>query len=220
MKRGTFVPAGLSTSAPSRVGKFIVLEGGDGSGKTTMGERLKVELPDIVYTQDPGGTELGERIRNLLMSDEITNIDARTELLLFLAGRAQLVSEIVKPALDAGKNVISNRFGLSSIAYQVYGRQKPELLDLYRAVSEKILQGCTPDACILLDIPPEIGIARVHSRPEEPTRFDKESLDFHARVRLGLKKHVGEFGTPFVINADKPLEEVWTEVKTIVQSLL
>src|SRR3989344_8372594 len=108
MKRRTFGPAGLSISSPPLVGKFIVLEGGDGSGKTTMGERLKVELPDIVYTQDPGGTELGERIRNLLMSDEITNIDARTELLLFLAGRAQLVSEIVKPALDAGKNVISN----------------------------------------------------------------------------------------------------------------
>ena len=220
MKRGTFGSGGLSTSAPSRVGKFIVLEGGDGSGKTTMGERLKAELPDVVYTQDPGGTALGEKIRVLLMADETKNIDVRSELLLFLAGRAQLVSEVIQPALKAGKHVISNRFGLSSIAYQIYGRERRELISLYHSVSEEILQGFVPDACILLDVSPEIGIARVHSRPEEPTRFDKESLDFHARVRLGLKKHVGEFGTPFIINAEKPVEEVWTEVLQAVKSII
>ena len=220
MKRGTFGPAGLSISSPPLVGKFIIIEGGDGSGKTTMGERLKAELPDVVYTQDPGGTALGEKIRVLLMADETKNIDVRSELLLFLAGRAQLVSEVIQPALKAGKHVISNRFGLSSIAYQIYGRERRELISLYHSVSEEILQGFVPDACILLDVSPEIGIARVHSRPEEPTRFDKESLDFHARVRLGLKKHVGEFGTPFVINADKPLEEVWTEVLQAVKSII
>lgn len=201
-------------------GTFIILEGGDGAGKTTMGERLKVELPDVVYTQDPGGTELGEKIRVVLMSDETKGIDVRTELLLFLAGRAQLVTEVIKPALESGKNVISNRFGLSSIAYQIYGNQRPELLPLYHAVSKEILQGCTPDACILLDLSPEIGIARIHSRPEEPTRFDKESIEFHTRVREGLKKHAGEFGQPFVINAEKPVEEVWTEVFATVQSIL
>lgn len=200
-------------------GKFIVLEGGEGSGKTTVGERLKVEFPGTVYTQDPGGTALGEHIRALLMSDETKGIDVRAELLLFLAGRAQLVAEVIRPALLGGKNVISNRFALSSIAYQVYGRKRPELLSLFRSVSAEIEQGCAPDACILLDITPETGVARVHSRPEEPTRFDKESLDFHTRVREGLKKHVGEFGKPFVIDAEKPLEEVWTEVKNAVQSV-
>ena len=200
-------------------GKFIVLEGGEGSGKTTVGERLKLEFPDAVYTQDPGGTALGEEVRKLLMSDQTAGIDTRAELLLFLAGRAQLVAEVVKPALESGKHVISNRFGLSSIAYQIYGRQRPELLSLYTTVSKEILQGCTPDACILLDVSPETGVARVHSRPEEPTRFDKEALDFHARVREGLKKHVGEFGTPFIVDAEKPLEEVWKEVKDAVQSI-
>ena len=200
-------------------GRFIVLEGGEGSGKTTVGERLKVEFPDIFYTQDPGGTWLGEQVRKLLMSDETAGIDTRAELLLFLAGRAQLVAAVIKPALEAGKHVISNRFGLSSIAYQVYGRQRPELLALYNSVSKEILQGCAPDACILLDVSPETGAARVHSRPEEPTRFDKETLDFHARVREGLKKHLGEFGTPFIIDAEKPLEDVWKEVKGIVESI-
>src|SRR3989338_9727313 len=105
-------------------GKFMVVEGGEGSGKTTVGERLKLEFPDAVYTQDPGGTALGEEVRKLLMSDQTAGIDTRAELLLFLAGRAQLVAEVVKPALESGKHVISNRFGLSSIAYQVYGRER------------------------------------------------------------------------------------------------
>ena len=220
MTRGTFGPAGLSTSSPPLVGKFIVLEGGEGSGKTTIGERLKVEFPDIVYTQDPGGTPLGEKVRLVLMADETAGIDTRTEPPLFLAGRAQLVAEKIKPALESGKHVISNRFGLSTIAYQIYGRERPELLSLYQSVSKEILQGCTPDACILLDISPETGAARVHSRPEEPTRFDKEALDFHARVREGLKKHAGEFGQVFLIDAEKPLEEVWKEVLKIVKSLV
>lgn len=201
-------------------GKFIVLEGGEGSGKTTFGERLKVEFPDIVYTQDPGGTPLGEDVRKILMTDETSGIDVRAELLLFLAGRAELIAKVIKPALDAGKDVVSNRFGLSSIAYQVYGRQRPELLSLYHAVSPEIMQGCQPDACILLDVSPETGAKRVLSRPETPTRFDKESLDFHARVREGLKKHVHEFGRPFIIDSERPLEAVWTEVRGIVQSLL
>jgi dTMP kinase len=199
-------------------GKFIVLEGGEGSGKTTIGERLKVEFPEIVYTQDPGGTALGEKVRQILMADETAGIDTRAELLLFLAGRSQLVAEVIKPALESGRHVISNRFGLSSIAYQVYGRKRPELLDMYHAVSKDILEDFHPDACILLDVTPETGYARVHSRPEEPTRFDKEALDFHARVREGLKKHIDEFGKPFIIDAEKPLEEVWTEIKGIVQS--
>ena len=130
------------------------------------------------------------------------------------------MSELIKPALDAGKFVISNRFALSSIAYQVYGRQRPELLSLFNTVSQEILQGCTPDATILLDVSPEVGVARVHSRPEEPTRFDNEALDFHARVREGLKKHVGEFGKAIIIDAEKPLEEVWQEVQKAVQSVL
>ena len=201
-------------------GKFIILEGGEGSGKTTVGERLKLEFPDAVYTQDPGGTPLGEHIRKILMSDETKGIDVRAELLLFLAGRAELVGKVIRPALENGKLVISNRFGLSSIAYQVYGRQKPELLEFLRTASKIITLGCEPDACILLDVTPETGVARVHSRPEEPTRFDNETLDFHARVREGLLKHVAEFGIPFVIDAEKPLEDVWTETMNAVQSVL
>ncbi len=201
-------------------GKFIVLEGGEGSGKTTILGKIKNEFPDFVYTQDPGGTSLGQHIRELLMSEKTHGIDAGAELLLFLAGRAQNIAEVIKPALDAGKTVVSARFALSSIAYQIYGRQRPELLPLYKAVSDIIMKDAMPDATILLDVTPETGIARVHSRPEEPTRFDKEALEFHARVRDGLKKHVAEFGKPFIIDTSKPWDEVWTEVLAAVNLVL
>ena len=201
-------------------GKFIVFEGGDGSGKTTIVERLKNEFPDFVYTQDPGGTTFGEHVRALLMSEDTKNIDVRAELLLFLASRAQLVSEVIRPALESGKHVISNRFALSSIAYQIYGRQRPELLPLYKSVSDILHEGILPDATIFLDVTPEIGIARVHSRPEEPTRFDLEAIAFHERVREGYKKHIAEFGIPLIIDADKSLEEVWQSTKKAVQSVI
>ena len=115
----------LSGTSNGARGKFIIFEGGEGSGKTTIVDRLKEKFPNIVYTQGPGGTDVGERVRDLLMSKATSGIDARTELLLFLASRAQLVAEVIRPALISGKNVICNRFGLSSIAYQVYGRQNP-----------------------------------------------------------------------------------------------
>jgi len=201
-------------------GKFIVIEGGDGSGKTTVFERLKKEFPDFAYTQDPGGTSLGQQVRELLMSQRTKGIDTRAELLLFLASRAQNVAEVIAPALASGKSVIANRFALSSIAYQIYGRQKPELMDLYRAVSSIILEKAMPDATILLDVTPEVGISRVHSREEEPTRFDLEAIDFHTRVREGYKAHITEFGTPVIIDSDKPLDEVWTRVREAVQSLV
>ena len=201
-------------------GKFIVFEGGDGSGKTTFVERLKKEFPDFVYTQDPGGTPLGKQIRDLLMSEKTSGIDVRAELLLFLASRAQMVSEVIRPALESGKTVISNRFALSSIAYQIYGRERPELMALYRSVSGIILEGAMPDATILLDLAPEVGLARAHSRPEELSRFDLEALAFHKRVREGYAQHVAEFGTPFIIDANRPLEEVWQSIQKALQSVL
>jgi len=154
------------------------------------------------------------------MSDKTSGIDVRAELLLFLASRAQMVSEVIRPALESGKTVISNRFALSSIAYQIYGRERPELMELYRSVSDIILEGMMPDATILLDLAPEVGLARAHARPEELSRFDLEALAFHKRVREGYAKHVAEFGTPFIIDADRPIEEVWQSIQKALQSIL
>jgi len=200
-------------------GKFVVFEGGEGSGKTTMVERLKEQFPELVIAQDPGGTPLGQYVREYVLSDRSAGIDARAELLLFLAARAELIEKIIKPALAAGMNVIGNRFSLSSIAYQVYGRQRPDLLSLVQSITAEITKDCMPDATILLDVTPEKGVERVHSRPEEPTRFDKENLEFHSRVREGFKKHAADFGKVFVVDADRPLEKVWQEVHETVLTI-
>ena len=201
-------------------GAFIIIEGGDGAGKTTIVERLKKEFPDVVYTRDPGGTRLGEQLRSILMSKDSSGMDARAELLLFLAAEAQLVAEVIEPALTAGKTVITTRFTPSAIAYQIYGRQQMELLSLLRTISEATHGRAIPDACVLLDVTPSVGLARVHSRAEELTRFDAEELAFHERVREGYKKHVGEFGRAYTIDANRPLEEVWKDVLNTVQSLV
>lgn len=202
-------------------GKFIVLEGGDGSGKSEQMRRLREMLPQtVVFTRDPGGVETSEDIRRLVLSKDSNGIDAATELLLFLAARAQLIAELIAPALEEGKTLVSDRYILSTIAYQVYGRQKMEYLPLVTSVFAAISRGCLPDLTIFLDVSPQIGLERAHSRLEEPNRFDEEAVAFHERVREGYKKHLGEYGDHVVINADHPIEEVWTDVRNAVQSVL
>lgn len=208
------------TTAMTR-GKFIVLEGGEGSGKSAQMERLKRILPEgTIFTRDPGGVETGEDIRRLVLSKEARGIDPSTELLLFLAARAQLIAELIAPALESGRMVVCDRFILSTIAYQVYGRQKMEYLPLVKSVFASVHQGCIPDVTLFLDVSPRIGLERAHSRLEAPNRFDEEAIQFHERVREGYKKHLGDYGTPLVVDADKPLEEVWQSVQRAVQSVL
>ncbi len=204
-------------------GKFIVFEGGEGSGKDTNIDRLKEEYvgkPDIVFTREPGGTILGERIREILLTNSVSPMSIKTELLLFLAARAQLLEEIIVPALTSGKTVVSNRFGLSTIAYQIYGRKRQEYLPFLLSVSEFIIDKWKPDAYILLDVSSEVGLARVISRKGEVTRFDTEKLAFHKRVRNGYLKHVGDIGTPHVVDASRDFTEVYKNVKNIFQRYL
>lgn len=204
-------------------GTFIVFEGGEGSGKDTQVARLKERLADrkdVVFTRAPGGTKNGERIRELLLSNESVGMDVRTELLLFIAVRAELVAEVVLPALEQGKTVISNRFGLSTIALQIYGRERMQYLSLLQEINSLEPWRCVPDYTVLLDVTPKIGLERAEKRPEGTNRFDEETVAFHERVQLGFKTHVHEFGVPIVIDADNPVEQVWSEVERRVLSLI
>lgn len=202
-------------------GKFIVFEGGEGSGKSVQMTHLRQMLPHgTVFTRDPGGVETGEDIRRLVLSKDSRGIDPATELLLFMAARAQLIAELIAPALESGKMVVCDRFVLSTIAYQVYGRQRMDYLPLVKSVFSEVNKGCTPDITIFLDVSPQIGLERAHSRLEAPNRFDEEEVAFHERVREGYKKHLSDYGKPLIIDADKPMEEVWQSIEKGVQSVL
>jgi dTMP kinase len=164
---------------------FIVLEGGEGCGKSTQARVLHRHLREdgrgAVLTREPGGTSLGERVRRHLKRPGPTPISPLAELFLIAAARAQLVTEVISPALREGRTVVCDRYTPSTLAYQGYGRGID--LDTLRAVNGAATGGLSPDLIVLLDVPVETGLGRKKGR--ERDRFESESLAFHARVRRG-----------------------------------
>ena len=170
-------------------GKFITLEGPEGAGKTVLARRLVEALEQrghtVRLTREPGGTPLGERVRTLLLerSSGDLAIDARADALLFNAARAQLVADVIRPAVEAGEVVLCARFADSTLAYQGYGAGLP--IDQLRAISDVATGGLAPDLTVLLDVDPEVGLSR--KAPGARNRFEASfDLDFHRRVRAGF----------------------------------
>ncbi len=197
-------------------GVFIAIEGLDGSGKDTQIAILekRSEFKDAIFTREPGGTEAGVEIRSVILSHRVSPLSTETELLLFLAARAELMAKVVRPALKAGKTVVSNRFGLSTTAYQIYGRQRPDLLPLLQELSARIVGADVPHY-VLLDLPAEVVEERTKNRGAL-TPFDVSPLEFHERVRRGLLAHVHDRAKSVVIDGtqspEKVAEEVWKAV--------
>jgi len=190
---------------------FLILEGGEGSGKDTQIELLKKRLdPEhTIFTREPGGTPIGEKVRAMLLN---TPMEIMTEMLLFLACRAELMHKVIRPALKEWKLVISNRFGLSTIAYQIYGREHPELFPMLKDISKYVLGDVEPPYCILLDVDPKIGIRRVEGRGDGKTLFDAEAQSFHERVRQGYLSHYHDDGRGFRIDASDSTERVAEQI--------
>lgn len=167
---------------------FVTLEGPEGGGKTSQAKYLADALIqadiDVLLTREPGGTKIGDQIRKVLMSLENTGMDPSTEFLLFSASRAQLVREIIRPHLDNGGAVVSDRYFHSSWAYQGYGHSLD--LDALRQITDFATDGLSPDLILLLDLPVEVGLQRRRSGGSW-NRLDAYEKQFHQRVREGYR---------------------------------
>ncbi len=203
---------------------FITFEGPEGAGKTSVlkaiVERLQSENIEFLSTREPGGIEIAEKIREVILNPAHTAMDAHTEALLYAAARSQHFHEKVEPALKAGKHVLCDRFIDSSLVYQGIGRGLG--VEEVRAINEFAIGTRMPDKTILFDLDPEIGLARIQaSRQDEINRLDTESLAFHKSVRKGyleLAKEDDERIT--IVDAGRPLEEVVDDVWMILKRLI
>ena len=207
-----------------RPGAFITVDGPDGGGKTTQAERLAAYLRDrgvlVHLTREPGGTWLGERIRDLLLerTGSTAPTDPLADAMLFDAARRQLVQEVIRPSLDAGETVICARFTDSTLAYQGYGAGLD--IDVLRRLNDLTTGGLRPDLTIILDVPVEAGLAR--KAPGDVTRFEAEfDLAFHHRVRQGfLTLAAAEPDRIAVIDATGDIDAVGDEIGALVDERL
>lgn len=193
---------------------YIVFEGGEGSGKSTQARRLAGRL-DAVLTREPGGTELGARLRALLLDPGEAPLGARAETLLMAADRAQHIHEVVRPALAAGRHVVSDRSVYSSLAYQGGGRELG--IDVVRQLNDWALDGCWPDLVVLLDLPEDVARGRLRRGLD---RLERESASFHQRVRGAYLELATTEDRWIVIDASEDVATVADRVWSAVEAAL
>ncbi len=200
-------------------GLFITIEGPDGSGKTSIVKELSVKLNEAqinhLTTREPGGIDIAEQIRNIILNPENTAMDAKTEALLYAASRRQHLVQKVIPALNEGKNVICERFVESSLAYQGYGRQIG--IDEVFSINKFAIDGLMPDMTIFLDITPDVGLSRINLNRKQLDRLDLESIEFHERVYQGYEIVKEMFKDRIiVVDANRELGAVLNDVYQII----
>ena len=197
-------------------GRYIALEGSEGTGKSTHARRLATEL-DAVATREHGGTPIGLLIRNILADPAHAELTAKAEALLIAADRAQHLDEVVRPALEAGRHVVSDRSIYSSLAYQGFGRGLP--LAQVRAVNEWAIGGCWPDFVVLLDVRPEQLARRMRRR--ELDRFERSGPEFYQRVADGFRALAADDPEHWVVvDGNRSLEDVAAAIRTAVRDRL
>jgi len=203
----------------NQLGKFITLEGVDGAGKTSHIEFIKEYLTnlklDFIMTREPGGTELGERLREILLHDEMR---PKTETILMFAARNEHIEKVIRPGLTSGAIVISDRFTDASYAYQSGGKGvEDEEIDVLKDLVQKNLQ---PDLTFLFDLPVEVSIKRL-KKTRKLDKFEKEEKDFHENVRkkylMIAKNNPKRFS---VLNSEKSIDEIQSQIKIKLDELL
>jgi dTMP kinase len=204
-------------------GIFITFEGGDGAGKTTLIQKIFTDLAkhefDVLQTRAPGGTKIGQDIRNLLLHKHDAPLSKRSELLLFLADRAQHVDELILPNLKKGKIVLCDRFNDSTIAYQGGARGFKE--DLVRKLCDFACDNLLPDLTLYLDLDPKIGFERARKAGLVKDRIESETLKFHQKIRKSFKQIAKKEPKRFIIiDASESPEEVYSQAKVEIDALL
>ncbi|WP_067969162.1 dTMP kinase [Nocardiopsis trehalosi] len=214
------VPVAAEAAEERLPGTFIALEGGEGAGKSTQAGQLAVWLREegfeVVTTREPGATKLGMRLRALLLDKENTGMSSRAETLLYAADRADHVGSVILPALRRGAIVVTDRYVDSTLAYQGAGRELP-VAEIER-VNAWATDGLTPDLTVLLDLPPEDGLARLGGGTD---RIEAESVEFHGRVRKGFRELAERAPERYlVLDAREPQERILREIQRRVRPLL
>ena len=209
-------------------GRFITFEGPEGSGKSTqirlLAEKLGAQGIEVSCAREPGGTASGEAIRNILQHDAVDeHLDERAELLLFTASRAQLMKQVILPALERGEWLLCDRFIDSTMAYQGFARGMD--IDTLDRINDFAIHGRRPDLTLLLDLDIERGFDRLEARyaggSETADRFEREAMDFHGRVREGYRKLAQREPKRFrIVNADRPIKTVADEIWNLVKEAL
>jgi dTMP kinase len=205
-------------------GIFITIEGPDGSGKTTiiqmLAENLEREGFEVIATREPGGIEIAEQIRKVILDPDNTEMDSRTEALLYAAARRQHLAEKVRPALEKGKIILCDRFVDSSLAYQGHARGLG--IDEVYSINEFAIEDMMPELTLYFDLAPEVGLERINkNKGREVNRLDMEKLDFHQKVREGYLILADRFADRIVkIDASKELEAVYEQAEAKIKSLL
>ncbi len=195
---------------------YIALEGPEGCGKSTQAKRL-ADAIGAVLTRETGGTAIGQRLRTILHDVTVTELDARAESLIVAADRAQHIVEVVRPALDAGQHVVSDRTVYSSLAYQGYGRELP-IAEL-RWINDWAIRGTWPDLVVLLDVPSKVIANRMKSRQLD--RFERAGGDFHARVVAGFAEMAAADPDHWaIVDASRSVADVATSIRSIVRDRL
>lgn len=203
-------------------GKFITIEGTDGSGKSTQIELLMDYLrkkgADVIFTREPGGTQISEKIRAIILDVNNSEMTGITEALLYAAARSQHVEEKIIPALEAGKIIVCDRFVDSSIAYQ--GAARGLGAEKIMGINEAALHGIMPDMTLFFDLSPEKGILRKKNE-RALDRLEKEKMDFHEKVYEGYKNLCKKYPERIKpIDADRSIDEVHSEVIEVIDGLL
>ncbi|WP_044895820.1 dTMP kinase [Bacillus alveayuensis] len=201
-------------------GYFFSFEGPDGAGKTTIIQLVEKFLAEqdfeVIATREPGGIEIAEKIRAVILNPEHKSMDARTEALLYAAARRQHLVERVIPALNEGKIVLCDRFIDSSLAYQGFARGLG--VDEVLAINEFAINGCMPSLTIYFDLDPKIGLERINkNKLREINRLDMESFSFHYKVREGYLQLVKRFKDRIIqVDANRTIHEVFEETAKII----